>query len=230
VSEVPPTAAVVASQTGLDLSDAALLRPRPVYRTLKRLMDILVSVVGLVLTSPFLLVAALLVKLTSEGPVLFKQERMGRDFRPFRILKFRTMVVNAPQLGGQITAGSRDPRITRVGAFLRKSKIDELPQFINVLRGDMSLVGPRPEVPRYVELFRDDYRVLLSIRPGITDIASIKFRDEAAVLEASGDPEKYYAETLLPEKIQLGKQYIATSSLWQDFVIMLATVFKIVKV
>jgi lipopolysaccharide/colanic/teichoic acid biosynthesis glycosyltransferase len=174
---------------------------------MKRLFDIVVSSLALVLLSPLLLIVAVLVGVTSPGPVFFLQTRMGREFRPFQIFKFRTMVADAPARGGQLTAGA-DPRITRVGHFLRKSKIDELPQLWNVLRGDMSLVGPRPEVPKYVEMFRDDYRTILSVRPGITDPASLKYRDESSVLALASDPEAAYIEQILPEKIALSKTYI----------------------
>ncbi|MBX3438178.1 MAG: sugar transferase, partial [Planctomycetaceae bacterium] len=158
---------------------------------MKRAFDITFSLLGLILLSPVFLAACALVKLTSPGPAFFMQERVGRDFRPFRILKFRTMVVDAPKQGGQLTAG-RDPRITPIGRWLRATKVDELPQLINVFRGDMSFVGPRPEVPRYVEKFRRDYEVLLQVRPGITDIASLKYRHEADLLGQSTDPEATY--------------------------------------
>jgi lipopolysaccharide/colanic/teichoic acid biosynthesis glycosyltransferase len=143
---------------------------------MKRLFDIVASAAGLILLSPVMLLTALLIKLDSRGPVFFKQQRVGKGFRPFLIYKFRTMVEDAPQRGSSITVGA-DPRITRIGRFLRKTKFDELPQLINVLKGDMSLVGPRPEVPRYVEMFRDDYEEILRVRPGITDTASLKYED-----------------------------------------------------
>ncbi len=154
---------------------------------------------------------------------------MGRDFQPFWIFKFRTMVPDAPRLGGPITCGD-DPRITRLGRFLRKTKIDELPQLINVLKGEMSLVGPRPEVPHYVELFRADYEEILRVRPGITDLASIKYRDEAAILGAAEDPEREYRECVLPEKIELAKQYVRQASLWTDIKIIATTLLKLAAV
>jgi lipopolysaccharide/colanic/teichoic acid biosynthesis glycosyltransferase len=147
---------------------------------------------------------------------------MGRDFRPFRIFKFRSMVQDAPTRGSLVTFGA-DPRITYVGRFLRATKIDELPQLFNVLTGDMSLVGPRPEVRRYVEMFRDDYAEILRVRPGITDPASIKFRNEAEMLGRAENPEKEYIERVLPEKIRLGKEYAKNSSLWLDFLVILKT-------
>jgi len=195
---------------------------------IKRIFDATAAAVGLTLVAPLFAVIALAIKLGSAGPVFFRQERMGQDFRPFRIYKFRTMVADAPKLGGQITAGA-DPRITSVGRILRKSKLDELPQLINVLAGDMSLVGPRPEVPRYVELFRDDYRTVLSVRPGITDLASVKYRDENELLGGAADPDRVYIEQILPDKIALAKEYIARQSLIYDIGLILQTLLKIVK-
>ena len=201
---------IVISRDSVDVAQR-----RPIQAALKRTLDVVASALGLVLLSPILLLAAVAIRTTSRGPVFFRQERVGRSFRPFRIYKFRTMVADAPQLGGQLTAGA-DPRITRVGRLLRKSKIDELPQLINVLVGNMSLVGPRPEVPRYVEMFRDDYAYILSVRPGITDPASVKYRDEAAVLAGSDDPEREYVSRILPDKIALARQYIDQASLTYD--------------
>jgi len=192
----------------------------------KRIFDVVAAAVGLVLLSPVFLVAAVLVKLTSAGPVFFRQERMGRGFRPFRIYKFRSMVSDAPSRGGAVTAGE-DPRITRIGRFLRKTKIDEIPQLINVLAGDMSLVGPRPEVPKYVDMFREDYETILGVRPGITDLASLAFRDEAALLGRADDPEEEYVTRILPEKIRLAKQYIARASLRFDLKIIFMTMARL---
>ena len=192
----------------------------------KRLLDLASSFLGLICLLPLLVVIAFLVKATSPGPVFFRQERMGHGFRPFRIFKFRTMVQDAPQLGGQITSG-KDPRITRVGHILRKTKIDELPQLFNVLKGEMSLVGPRPEVFRYVEMFRDDYEEILQVRPGITDLASIEYRDEADVLAEADDPEAEYVCRVLPEKIRLAKEYVQRASFWLDVTIILKTLLKL---
>jgi lipopolysaccharide/colanic/teichoic acid biosynthesis glycosyltransferase len=189
---------------------------------MKRAFDLVMSGVGLLLLSPLLLVTALLVKLTSRGPVLFRQERVGQAFRAFQILKFRTMVPNASQLGRQITCGA-DARITRFGNLLRKSKIDELPQLINVIRGDMSLVGPRPEVPRYVDMFHADYEVILQVRPGITDLASIEYIDEQAILGNAVDPETEYVCRVLPEKIRLAKDYVQRQSFFLDLKIIFGT-------
>jgi lipopolysaccharide/colanic/teichoic acid biosynthesis glycosyltransferase len=194
----------------------------------KRLFDILVSALALILASPILLLAALAVKLSSPGPIFFRQKRVGRNFQPFWIYKFRTMIVDAPQRGPQITAGE-DPRITRVGRLLRKTKLDELPQLWNVLRGDMSFVGPRPEVPRYVEMFADDYMEILTVRPGITDPASLKFRHESDILGRAADPEAEYVQRILPEKIALAKQYIARSSLGYDVRLLCETFWRVLR-
>ena len=201
---------------------------RPVYAAAKRLFDVLCAAAGLVLVSPLLAVAAIAVRLDSPGPIFFTQQRVGRNFRPFRIYKLRTMVADAEQRGGPITAGA-DPRITRVGRVLRKTKIDELPQLINVLVGDMSLVGPRPEVLQYVERFRDDYAYVLSVRPGLTDRASVKYRDEATLLAASSDPEQEYVSRILPDKIALARQYIAQATFTGDLGILLRTILRIVR-
>jgi len=190
---------------------------------MKRLFDILAAFVGLLLLFVPGLLAAAIIKVTSAGPVFFRQERIGRRFKPFRIFKFRTMVEDAPQKGSLVTFGA-DPRITPVGHFLRATKLDELPQLINVLLGDMSLVGPRPEVRKYVEMFRADYAEILEVRPGITDPASIKYRDEAEILGQADDPEKEYIEQVLPEKIRLAKEYARKSSLWLDVLIILKTI------
>jgi lipopolysaccharide/colanic/teichoic acid biosynthesis glycosyltransferase len=190
---------------------------------LKRCFDFAAALTGLVLLFPVYLLIALAVRCTSRGPIFFLQERVGRGFRRFKIYKFRTMVIDAPKLGLQITAGE-DPRITRVGRFLRKWKLDELPQLVNVLKGEMSLVGPRPEVPRYVEMFREDYACVLSVRPGITDPASLKYRDEAAILAQSSNPEETYVREILPEKITLAKQYVAQASLRGDIALIWKTI------
>jgi lipopolysaccharide/colanic/teichoic acid biosynthesis glycosyltransferase len=189
---------------------------------LKRCFDIVVSATGLVLLSPVLILAGVLVRLTSPGPALFQQVRVGRNFVPFRILKFRTMVQSAPQRGPALTVG-RDPRITTVGSFLRKTKLDEFPQLINVLKGEMSLVGPRPEVPKYVEMFREAYAEVLTVRPGITDLASLRFRHEAEILAQAEDPEAEYCQRILPEKLRLAKEYIQHSSLVFDFQVIVQT-------
>jgi lipopolysaccharide/colanic/teichoic acid biosynthesis glycosyltransferase len=192
-------------------------------RLLKRALDVIIAGIGLTLLSPLLLSIAAIARLSSGGPVLFRHKRIGKGFRPFWVLKFRTMIENAPKLGGPITVGD-DPRITPVGRWLRRTKLDELPQLFNVLRGEMSLVGPRPEVPRYVEMFREDYSVILQVRPGITDLASIKYRDEAALLGEAADPDDEYVRVVLPKKIRLAKQYVAQQSFWLDLTILFGTV------
>jgi lipopolysaccharide/colanic/teichoic acid biosynthesis glycosyltransferase len=195
---------------------------------IKRIFDVVVAAVGLLVLSPLFALVALAIKLTSRGPVFFRQERVGRDFQPFRIYKFRTMVVDAPKLGGQITAG-RDPRITSIGHLLRKSKLDELPQLLNVLSGEMSLVGPRPEVPKYVEMFRPQFAEVLSVRPGITDLASVKYRDENEILGEAEDPEAAYVNQVLPDKLALATEYVRRASFWLDVQLIFATFWKVLR-
>ncbi len=181
---------------------------------IKRGFDLLVAGCGLVLLSPLLLLIVLWVRLDSPGPAFFRQQRIGRHARPFRIHKFRTMTHG--NLGPQITIGA-DPRITRAGAWLRRSKLDELPQLIDVLRGDMSLVGPRPELPQYVALYPEELkRKVLSVRPGITDPVSVEFADEAERLARAADPEREYVEVLLPAKLRAAAAYAEHATLWSD--------------
>jgi lipopolysaccharide/colanic/teichoic acid biosynthesis glycosyltransferase len=193
---------------------------------IKRVFDIVVAGVGLILLLPVMIIVALLIKSDSQGSVFFKQQRMGKGFRPFWIYKFRTMKENSELAGRLVTVGE-DPRITRVGRFLRKTKIDELPQLINVLKGDMSFVGPRPEVPRFVELFQREYAEILAIRPGITDLASLKYQDEASLLAKAEDPEEEYLQHVLPDKIRLAKDYLQHSSLFFDLWLIAKTLFKV---
>jgi len=193
----------------------------------KRVFDVFFSIAGLAILSPIFIISALAVKLGGRGPVFYRQVRMGRGFRPFKILKFRTMVVDAERKGSLITSGG-DSRITGVGAILRKTKLDELPQLINVLKGEMSFVGPRPEVEKYVELYREEYKRVLSVRPGITDIASLRFRDEEGLLASQSEPDKYYREVHLPIKIKYAEEYISRSSLLFDVWIIVQTLFRIV--
>ena len=189
----------------------------------KRLFDLLGAAVALVLLSPLLLVLALWIKLDSPGPVFFRQERVGRFGRPFRIHKFRTMVADAPQRGPALTIGA-DPRITRCGAWLRRTRLDELPQCIDVLQGHMSLVGPRPEVPRYVQHYPPDLRErALAVRPGITDPSSLAFIDEAELLARAADPEREYVEHILPRKLQAAADYAAQANLWTDLQVIART-------
>jgi lipopolysaccharide/colanic/teichoic acid biosynthesis glycosyltransferase len=182
----------------------------------KRLFDLTLAALGLIVLSPLLLAMAAWVKLDSPGPVFFRQERVGRFGQPFRIHKFRTMAHQPAGDDRQITIGA-DPRITRAGRWLRRTKLDELPQLIDVLAGRMSIVGPRPEVPRYVALYPAALRdKVLSVRPGITDFASIQFRDESALLERAADPEREYTEVVLPAKLRLAAQYVDQATLATD--------------
>ena len=204
--------------------------PGKLYRTYgKRLFDLACSIAGLVLLGPVLLLIALLVKLSDRGPVLFRHERMGRGFRTFRLLKFRTMVTGADVIGPQVTSGS-DPRVTKLGRLLRRTKLDELPQLLNVLLGDMSIVGPRPEVPKYVEMFRDrHYNAILTVRPGITDYAAIEFRDEESVLQRFTEPEEGYVHEVLPRKIELYERYLGEIGFLTDLKIIMRTFGKILR-
>jgi lipopolysaccharide/colanic/teichoic acid biosynthesis glycosyltransferase len=188
----------------------------------KRAFDLFWSALGLVVLSPLLLLVALLVKLEDGGPVFFRQVRIGREGRPFRIWKFRTMVVDAERQGRALTVG-QDARITRIGRHLRSTKLDEFPQLLNVLAGEMSLVGPRPEVPRYVERYSESQRAILGLRPGITDLASIKYRNESDLLGQAGDPEETYVQVVLPDKVRINLAYAAQAGVGSDFLVILAT-------
>ncbi|RQO59286.1 sugar transferase [Paucibacter sp. KBW04] len=189
----------------------------------KRIFDIVCASLGLLLLSPLLILLALWIKWDSPGPVMFRQERVGRFGRHFYIHKFRSMRVDAPALGPQITVGE-DPRITRSGRLLRAAKLDELPQLWDVFRGAMSLVGPRPEVPRYVALYTPEQRELvLSVRPGITDPASLQFRNESEILARAADPEREYVDVILPAKLKIAGDYVRQASLWTDVRLILAT-------
>ena len=193
---------------------------------MKRAIDVGGALVGLALLAPLFVIVAVFVKLDSSGPVFFLQERIGRKFRPFWIYKFRTMVADAQQRGRAITVG-QDPRITRVGRLLRQTKIDELPQLFNVLKGEMSFVGPRPEVRQYVELFREDYAEILRIAPGITDLASLKYRNEAQLLAQAVNPEYAYIHHILPEKIILAKEYTRRASVLFDLRVIRDTLWSV---
>ena len=191
---------------------------------LKRLIDIILSSIALILLSPLFAVVAILIKFDSEGPVFYRGLRIGRHEKPFRIYKFRTMVVNAEKLGGPSTAAD-DPRLTKVGKkLIKRFNLDELPQFINVLKGEMSIVGPRPEVPDVIALYSEEERTkVLSIRPGITDWATIWISDEGKRLKGSPDPHRTYLEEIWPEKRRLQMQYVRNHSIWADIKIMFAT-------
>lgn len=192
-----------------------------------RTLDFLFSFLGLILLSPFFLLIALFIKLSSIGPVLYKQSRIGLNGVEFNVFKFRTMLMNSDKLG-LITVGGRDPRITPIGYYLRKYKLDELPQLINVLIGDMSLVGPRPEVKKYVDLYTQDQSKVLTILPGITDWASIYYRDENVILGQSSNPEKDYIEKVMPDKLNYNLIYIENYGLVQYFKIIFSTIWHIV--
>ena len=202
----------------------------PIIRLSKviRFFDFILSLVGLVVLAPIFIVLAIWIKSDSKGPVFYKQVRVGRNGIDFGLFKFRSMVVDADKKG-LITVGGRDPRITRSGYFIRKYKLDELPQLINVLVGDMSLVGPRPEVRKYVDLYTDEQQKVLSVKPGITDYASIEYMDENEILGKSNDPEKTYIEEIMPEKIKYNMKYINNKNLFEYFKIIFLTVLKIVR-
>lgn len=189
---------------------------------MKRLFDIGFSLVGLLVLLPLFLLVGVLIKLDSQGPVFYRGVRVGRFGRPFRMYKFRTMVANADRSGSSSTPAD-DPRITRAGRFIRRLNLDELPQFINVLKGDMSIVGPRPQVPWAVELYTEEEKAILGVRPGITDWATIWVRDEGEILRGSVDPDKDYMEKIWPEKRRLQLEYVKNHSLWIDFQIMVKT-------
>ena len=193
---------------------------------LKRFFDIVLSLIGLVVLFPLFLLIAILIKLDSRGPVFYRGIRIGRFGKPFRIYKFRTMVMNAERLGASSTSKD-DPRITKVGKLIRRYKLDETPQLINVLKGEMSLVGPRPQVSWAVELYNEKEKTLLALRPGITDLASLKFPNEEEILQGSKDPDKAYLEKIHPEKMRLSLEYVKTHSLWLDLKIILLTFKKI---
>ena len=199
------------------------LEQRKVQLTIKRGFDIVFSLLGLLLLSPLFLIIGLIIKTGSKGPIFFKQLRVGKDGKEFKIIKFRTMEVDAENKGLQITIG-QDRRITKEGRWLRKFKLDELPQLINVLVGEMSLVGPRPEVPKYVAYYNDYQRNILKVKPGITDLASIEFRAENDLLGRSIDPEKTYIEEIIPAKLSLNLKYIKSMSLLNDLKIIVRTI------
>ncbi|MCK5044592.1 sugar transferase [Candidatus Parcubacteria bacterium] len=196
---------------------------------IKRLFDIIFSFLGLVAIAPLLITTAILIKLDSPGPVFYRGARVGKKGKQFRIFKFRTMVPNAEKLGGPSTAGD-DPRLTKMAPFFKKYQLDELPQLINVLKGDMSLVGPRPEVQMYVNIMSEEEKKnIYSLRPGMTDWASLWNFHEGEILEGSPDPEKAYLEKIRPEKIRLQLKYVKERSFWVDLRIILQTVVRIFK-
>ncbi len=192
----------------------------------KRFFDIIVSLIGIIILGIFLIIISIIIKCTSEGPVFFKQIRVGQSGKEFKIFKFRTMVVNAESLGTQITIG-KDKRITKIGHFLRKYKIDELPQLFNVFIGEMSFVGPRPEVPKYVAMYNETQRKVLSVRPGITDLASIRYRNENEILgraKNADEAEDMYINEIMPDKLKLNLEYIEKSNVFFDIYIIFKTI------
>lgn len=213
---------------GEPLSVQAELARRKPQLIAKRAMDIVISAGALCVLWPLFLVIALAIVVGDPGPVFYRQVRIGRGGKPFRIFKFRTMVVNAEKKGLSITVG-RDSRITRVGAFLRRTKLDELAQLLNVLAGQMSFVGPRPEVPRYVEMYTPYQRQVLLVRPGITDYASIAYRNENDLLAGADDPERLYVETIMPDKIELNMKYLHEISPLADLRLIMKTIVAVVR-
>jgi lipopolysaccharide/colanic/teichoic acid biosynthesis glycosyltransferase len=195
---------------------------------LKRAFDIFFSFIGILLLLPFFLVISLLIILDSSGGIFYKQKRVGKNDKDFYLLKFRSMRTDADKKG-LLTVGGRDPRITRIGYYLRNYKIDELPQLLNVLKGDMSLVGPRPEVRKYVSLYNNEQKKVLSVKPGITDYASIEYSNENEILGEAENPEQVYIDEIMPAKLQLNLKYIAEKSLATDFKIIFQTLRKIIK-
>ncbi len=198
------------------------------YKFSKRCFDIFFSLLGISVLLWLFLIIAIAIKCSSKGPVLFKQERVGRHGKTFKIWKFRSMVVNAEAKGMQITTEG-DNRVTKVGKFIRKTKIDELPQLFNVLSGKMSFVGPRPEVPKYVAMYSDEQLRVLSVKPGITDLASIEFRNENDLLDGDDDPERKYIEEIMPAKLELNLKYIEKAGFFYDIGLILKTIGKVIK-
>ena len=195
---------------------------------LTRFFDILFATMGIILLSPVFLVLALIIALTSKGPIIFKQVRVGRYNKDFRLYKFRSMFINAEQKG-QLTVGGRDSRITWIGYYLRKFKMDELPQLFNVLKGEMSLVGPRPEVRKYVDYYTPEQQQVLSVLPGITDYASIAYRNENEILANAANPEQTYIQEILPHKIELNMRYIRNKTVGNYFSIIFNTIVTSIK-
>ena len=195
---------------------------------MKRFFDVVASGIGLILLSPLFVILAIWIKCDSTGPVFYRQIRVGRNNRDFQLLKFRSMRVGSDKKG-LITVGGRDPRITRSGYCIRKYKLDEFAQLINVLKGDMSLVGPRPEVRKYVDMYTTEQRRVLAVRPGITDYASIVYMDENRLLGQSSNPDKTYVEDIMPAKIELNMRYINHPTLFEYFKLIFLTIFKIAR-
>ena len=194
---------------------------------MKRLFDIVASGCGLIVLSPLFLLLCILIKIDSKGPVFYKQVRVGRNGKDFLLYKFRSMYVDSDRKG-LITIGGRDPRVTRMGYYIRKYKLDEFPQLINVFVGDMSLVGPRPEVRKYVDMYSTEQMCVLNVRPGITDLASIRYRNENELLEAAENPEQYYVDVIMQDKLRINLEYVAKHSLWYDIKLIFRTFWEII--
>lgn len=194
---------------------------------MKRFLDIIFSCLGLICLSPLFVFLALWVKLDSPGPVFYRQVRVGRNNRDFKLYKFRSMRVDSDKKG-LITIGGHDPRVTQSGYYIRKYKLDEFPQLINVFLGDMSLVGPRPEVRKYVDMYTDEQMHVLDVRPGITDMASIYYRNENELLEKANNPEKYYREVIMQDKLRINLEYVRNHSVIGDFRMVLKTLFVVI--
>jgi lipopolysaccharide/colanic/teichoic acid biosynthesis glycosyltransferase len=220
---------MITATSKLDLADQVI---EPRSSRARRALDLLIAIPATILLLPVFAVIAVWIKFDSRGPIFFLQERVGRGGFPFRIFKFRTMVVNAEQIGAQITVG-RDPRITPSGHFLRRHRFDELPQLLNVIKGEMSIVGPRPEVPRYVALYTREQRQILAYRPGITGPASIAFSNESEILarqaslETPANPETYYRTQLMPAKIGIDLHYSRQATVWSDCAIIAKTIARL---
>ncbi len=204
------------------------LSPRFKNSMIKRVFDIVSSATVLTGISPFIFLIAIFIKISDRGPIFFSHTRVGKNFTPFKVHKFRTMVVDASQIGPAITAGN-DSRITKFGRFLRKTKLDEIPQLFNVLKGDMSIVGPRPEVYKYVEMFPDEYQKILQVKPGLTDYATIEFRDEENILNKYNDPEAGYTREVIPAKIELCRKYLRDKGFFTDMKLIFFTLWKLIR-
>jgi len=194
---------------------------------LKRLFDVVFSLIGMILLFPILLLISILIKLDSKGPILFIQGRVGKNNKDFNIFKFRTMRVLSDKKG-LLTLGNNDSRITKMGYVLRRYKIDEFPQLINILKGDMSFVGPRPELRYYVNFYNDDDMKIFEVRPGITGLASLKYRNEVELLKAAKDPEAFFIKTIIPDKLKYNKAYISKQNFFFDLKLILLTIVKVI--
>ena len=205
------------------------MKVKVIDNILKHLFDIIFSLFGLLLLLPLFIFIVVRIKLDSKGPIFYRGKRIGRFGKPFKIYKFSTMVADADKISGSPSAGDDDPRITKFGKTLRSYKLNELPQLINVLKGEMSFVGPRPEVEQYVNIFTEEEKAILNVRPGITDYASIKFHNEGEILSGSPDPDRTYEEEIRPEKLRLQLEYVRNHSLWVDFKILFKTLITLIK-